>query len=61
MKYVDRVIEEYKVKDASQPEFIQAMEEVIKSVEVIFDNHPEYENMAILERKIFKMKQIVEP
>ncbi|NLC96309.1 MAG: NADP-specific glutamate dehydrogenase [Erysipelotrichaceae bacterium] len=50
MKYVDRVIEEYKVKDASQPEFIQAMEEVIKSVEVIFDNHPEYENMAILER-----------
>ncbi|MDI9518228.1 MAG: NADP-specific glutamate dehydrogenase [Erysipelotrichaceae bacterium] len=50
MSYIDRVIEEYKVKDADQPEFIQAVEEVINSVSVIFDKHPEYENMAILER-----------
>ena len=50
MGYIDRVIEEYRIKDASQPEFIQAVEEVIDSVSVIFDKHPEYENMAILER-----------
>lgn len=50
MSYLNRVIDEYKVKDASQPEFLQAMEEVLSSVSVIFDKHPEYENKAVLER-----------
>jgi glutamate dehydrogenase (NADP+) len=49
-KYVSRILEEYRVKDASQPEFNQALEEVLSSTAVIFDRHPEYEDMAILER-----------
>lgn len=52
MRYIDRVIEELKNKDASQPEFLQAVEEVLNSVGVIFEKHPEYEKMAVLERLI---------
>ncbi|MCF0115512.1 MAG: NADP-specific glutamate dehydrogenase [Erysipelotrichaceae bacterium] len=51
-EYVSRVINELKEKDASMPTFIQAVEEVLNSVDVIFDKHPEYEKMAILERLV---------
>ena len=50
MKYVERVISEYEVKDKSMPEFIQALKEVLLSTSVIFEKYPEYEKMAILER-----------
>lgn len=50
MNYVDRIIESYKTKDASMPEFNQALQEVLESTRVIFEKHPEYEEMAILER-----------
>ncbi len=50
--YVERVLNEMKTKDASQPEFLQALEEVLSSVEVIFDKHPEYEKAAVLERLV---------
>lgn len=49
-KYIEKVLNEFKQKDASQPEFLQALEEVLTSVEVIFDRRPEYEDMAVLER-----------
>ena len=49
-RYIEKVLNEFKQKDASQPEFLQALEEVLTSVEVIFDRHPEYEDMAVLER-----------
>ena len=48
--YCERVLHQLKEKDASQPEFLQAVEEVLNSVSLIFDQHPEYEKMAILER-----------
>jgi len=50
MNYTERVLGELKIKDKDQPEFLQAVTEVIKSVELIFEKHPEYEKMAILER-----------
>ena len=50
MNYVDRIIEYYKEKDADMPEFIQALEEVLNSTRAIFDKHPEYEKMGVLER-----------
>lgn len=50
MKYVERVLNEFKLKDEHQPEFNQALEEVLQSTGVIFKKHPEYEKMAILER-----------
>ncbi|MGO5316803.1 NADP-specific glutamate dehydrogenase [Paraeggerthella hominis] len=54
MSYVDRVIEQVKAKDASQPEFIQAVTEVLRSLEPVIEAHPEYEAAGLLER-------IVEP
>ena len=51
-EYVNRVLAKVKEKDQSQPEFIQAVEEVLSSVEVIFDHNPEYEKKAVLERLI---------
>ncbi len=54
MNYINRVIEDLKVKDSNQPEFIQAVSEVLNSLEVVFQKHPEYQDMGILER-------IVEP
>ena len=54
MGYVERVIEEVKAKNAEQPEFIQAVTEVLQSLEPVIAAHPEYEKAALLER-------IVEP
>lgn len=52
MSYTQRIIEEVKAKDQHEPEFIQAIEEVLTSTEVIFKKHPEYEKMGILERLV---------
>ena len=54
MSYVDNVIEQVKAKNAEQPEFIQAVTEVLQSLEPVIEAHPEYEEAALLER-------IVEP
>ena len=54
MSYVDNVIEAVKAKNAEQPEFIQAVTEVLKSLEPVIEAHPEYEEASLLER-------IVEP
>ncbi|MBQ3106107.1 MAG: NADP-specific glutamate dehydrogenase, partial [Eggerthellaceae bacterium] len=54
MSYVQRVIDQVKQKNAEQPEFIQAVTEVLTSLEPVFEAHPEYEKAALLER-------IVEP
>ena len=53
-KYIDRVLETVREKNASEPEFVQTVEEVFKSIEPVVEKHPEYEKAAILER-------IVEP
>ena len=54
MSYVDNIIEQVKAKNAEQPEFIQAVTEVLQSLEPVIEAHPEYEEAALLER-------IVEP
>lgn len=52
MEYIERVLNEVKAKNADQPEFIQAVEEVLESLEPVIQAHPEYEEMAILERLV---------
>ena len=54
MSYVDSVIEQVKAKNSNEPEFIQAVTEVLTSLKPVIDAHPEYENAGLLER-------IVEP
>ncbi len=52
--YVKSVFEQVKAKNAHEPEFLQAVEEVLESLEPVVEKMPEIEKNAILER-------IVEP
>ena len=52
MKYIEKVLNDVRAKNANEPEFIQAVEEVLESLEPIIEAHPEYEKMAILERLV---------
>ena len=50
MSYVNNVLENLKIKNASEPEFIQAVTEVLASLKPVIDKHPEFETQALLER-----------
>lgn len=50
--YMSRVLETVKSRNANEPEFIQTVEEVFKSIEVVIDKHPEYEAAGLLERLV---------
>ncbi|MEE0682561.1 MAG: NADP-specific glutamate dehydrogenase [Candidatus Gastranaerophilaceae bacterium] len=50
--YMQEVLNKVKARDAHEPEFIQTVEEVFKSLEVVVDKHPEYEKMGLLERMV---------
>ncbi|HWK24175.1 MAG TPA: NADP-specific glutamate dehydrogenase [Ureibacillus sp.] len=52
--YVNTVFEQLKEKNAHQPEFLQATEEILLSLIPVFEQHPEYIEQNILSR-------IVEP
>ena len=51
-KYVDSVLASVKAKNANEPEFIQAVEEVLTTLDPVLKAHPEYEANAILERMV---------
>lgn len=48
--YIKRVFEEVKNKSNNEPEFLQAVEEVLFSLEEYVEKHPELEEYAVLER-----------
>ena len=50
--YIERIINEVKAKNASEPEFVQTVEEVFRSVEPVIDAHPEYEKVNLLGRMV---------
>lgn len=52
MSYVSNVLEQVKEKNAGQPEFIQAVTEVLGTLEPVFEKHPEYEKAGLLERLV---------
>ena len=49
-KYIKRVYKEIKNKSKNEPEFLQAVEEVLSSLEAYVEKHPELEQYAVLER-----------
>lgn len=57
--YVESVIAKVKEKDASQPEFIQTVEEVLASLVPVFEKHPEYMKENLLERFVEPERQIM--
>lgn len=56
--YMQRVLEQVKTRNPGEPEFIQTVEEVFKSLEVVVKQHPEYETMGLLERMVEPERQI---
>ena len=50
--YVKRVWEEVKAKNPNEPEFLQAVEEVLATLEPAVDQMPELEPNAVLERLV---------
>jgi len=53
-EFVSAFMEKVRAKNPAQPEFIQAVQEVVESLAPVMDRHPEYREAKILER-------IVEP
>ena len=50
--YIERVLADVKRRDAHEPEFLQTVEEVLQSLEVVVAQHPEYEKAGLLERLV---------
>jgi glutamate dehydrogenase (NADP+) len=50
--YVAELMEQVKAKNQAEPEFHQAVEEVLESVVLVLDKHPEYRKAKIVERII---------
>jgi glutamate dehydrogenase (NADP+) len=52
MSYTKRVLEQAINKNPNEPEFHQAMSEILNSLEPYINAHPEYEKAAVLERLV---------
>jgi glutamate dehydrogenase (NADP+) len=51
-EYVEQLLADVKAKNPSEPEFHQAVEEVLGSLKLVLQKHPEYKFMKILERMV---------
>ncbi len=49
-EYMTRVLENVKRRNVGETEFVQSVEEVFKSLELVVESHPEYEKVGLLER-----------
>ena len=51
-RYLESVLESAREKNSNEPEYLQAVHEVLKSIEPVIDRHQEFEKSAVLERII---------
>ncbi|KFI85102.1 Glutamate dehydrogenase, NADP-specific [Bifidobacterium reuteri DSM 23975] len=51
-EYVKRVYEQVEKRDGDQPEFLQAVYEVLDTLQPVIAKHPEYEKNGVLERLV---------
>jgi glutamate dehydrogenase (NADP+) len=58
-KYLDGVLEHVKAINPGEPEFHQAVEEVLVSLEPVLDRHPHYRTEKVLERLVEPERVIV--
>ena len=49
-KFVDTIMAQLKEKNPAQPEFHQAAQEVLESLDLVIERHPEYRKAKIVER-----------
>jgi len=57
--YIEEVLEKVKKRNSSEPEFLQAVEEVLKSLAPVLEQHPEYMAENLLERFCEPERQIM--
>jgi len=57
--YIGRVLETVKKRNPAEPEFYQAVIEVLDSLKPVIKKHPEFEEAAILERLVEPERQII--
>jgi len=50
--YLNNILTKTKNQNPCETEFLQAVREVLLTIEPVIDSHPEYENLALLERMI---------
>ena len=50
--YTNKLLADVRAKNPSEPEFHQAVEEVMGSLELVLQRHPEYRSMKVLERMV---------
>ena len=51
-QFVNDFMAQLKAKNPAEPEFHQAVQEVVESLELVLDKHPEYRSAKILERVV---------
>jgi len=57
--YINNVIETVKKRNPNEPEFLQAVTEVLESLTPVMERHKKYEKGAILERLVEPERQII--
>ena len=51
-EYLKRVYEGLEKRNANEPEFLQAVREVLESIQPVVEKHPEYEKAGLIERMV---------
>jgi len=51
-EYIEKILKDVKAKNQNEPEFYQAVQEVLESLEIVLQRHPEYRSLKILERMV---------
>ena len=59
MGHIDEIFEQVKQRDHDQPEFHQAVWEVLESLAPVLDLHPEYREYRVLERLVEPERMII--
>ncbi len=59
MSYVEKVYQQVVKRNPNEPEFHQAVKEVLESLEPVLERHPEYEKAALLERIVEPERAII--
>lgn len=59
MSVINEVLEKVRKRNAGEPEFLQAVEEVLESLETVMERHPEYQDAGIIERIVEPERQII--
>ncbi len=56
---VKRILADVKKRNPNEPEFLQAVEEVLESIAPVLDKHPEYRETKIVDRLVEPERQLM--